>query len=100
MAGMISSQTRKNVEGLPGIRDLPVLGTLFRSDDFIRSETEMVVIVTPYLVDTAPRDALKLPGEDEAATNDVDGRGQAVALSSASARPARAGETGFGFIID
>jgi pilus assembly protein CpaC len=102
MAGMISSQTRKNVEGLPGVRDLPVLGALFRSDDFIRSETEMVVIVTPYLVDTAARSALKLPGDDIAAlAADTDaGAGDAVALSSAPVGQASPADKGFGFIID
>ena len=96
MAGMISSQTRKSVEGLPGIRDLPVLGQLFRSDDFIRSETEMVVIVTPYLVDTAARGALKLPGDDIS----LGGRGEEVAYSSALPRAPNPGESDFGFIID
>ena len=103
MAGMISSQTRRNVDGLPGVRDLPVLGTLFRSDDFIRSETEMVVIVTPYLVDTAAPGALRLPGETVSGAGDGDnmaGR-EAVTLSSAELRHSgTAGDKGFGFIID
>lgn len=64
MAGLLSQQTRRSAEGLPGLKDLPVLGTLFRSDDFIRAETELVVIVTPYLVRAVPRDALRTPGEE------------------------------------
>jgi pilus assembly protein CpaC len=63
MAGLISSQTRRNVDGLPGLRDLPVLGALFRSEEFTRSETELVVIVTPYLVEAAGAGELALPGE-------------------------------------
>jgi pilus assembly protein CpaC len=96
MAGLISSQMLKSVEGVPGIRDLPVLGKLFRSDDFIRSESEMVVIVTPYLVGTAARQDLRLPGE-EAAPGGV----TEAALSGGP--PAGAGEGGlkdFGFIIE
>ena len=49
MAGLISEDTRKNIDGFPGLKDLPVLGTLFRSQDFIKRETELVVMVTPYL---------------------------------------------------
>jgi pilus assembly protein CpaC len=63
MAGLISQQTRRSAEGIPGLKQLPVLGHLFRSDDFIRSETELVVLVTPYLVRPTPSDALETPGE-------------------------------------
>ena len=50
LAGLISDDTRQNIDGLPGVKDMPILGTLFRSRDFIKNETELVVIVTPYLV--------------------------------------------------
>ena len=99
MAGLISSQMRKSIEGVPGMRDLPVLGTLFRSNDFIRSESEMVVIATPYLVGTSARQDLRLPGEEsmpEMSSKD------AVALTNAAAA-APASEIGlkdFGFIIE
>ena len=36
MAGLISEDTRQNIDGFPGLKDLPVLGTLFRSRDFIK----------------------------------------------------------------
>lgn len=49
MAGLLSEDTRKNIDGFPGLKDLPVLGTLFRSQDYIKRETELVVMVTPYL---------------------------------------------------
>ncbi len=61
MAGLISSQTRRNVDGLPGLRTLPVLGVLFESRDFVRSETELVVIVTPILVRGTQARALSQP---------------------------------------
>jgi pilus assembly protein CpaC len=64
MAGLISSQTRRNIEGLPGLQDLPVIGPLFTSREFIRSETELVVIVTPLLVRHAEQNLLASPGED------------------------------------
>jgi pilus assembly protein CpaC len=100
MAGLISSQTRKSVEGVPGIRDLPVLGTLFRSDDFLRSESEMVVIVTPYLVGTAARRDLQLPGDAAAPGPSRESVKDGVFLSSAQAGAEGAEDSGFGFIIE
>jgi pilus assembly protein CpaC len=50
IGGLISNSTRSNLEKVPGLGDLPVLGALFRSNGFRRSETELVIIVTPYLV--------------------------------------------------
>lgn len=63
IAGLISDTTRQNMEGLPGAKDLPVLGALFRSRDFSRSETELVVMVTPYIV--RPTSPAKLASPDK-----------------------------------
>jgi len=61
MAGLLSNDVRQNIDGFPGLKDLPVLGTLFRSRDFIKQETELVVIVTPYLVRPTARKNLAKP---------------------------------------
>jgi Flp pilus assembly secretin CpaC len=50
MAGLIAEQTKQAVNGLPGLSQLPVLGTLFRSRDFVNNQTELMVLVTPYVV--------------------------------------------------
>ena len=50
MAGLLKSSNIKGMSGLPGIKDTPVLGELISSKSFQREETELVVIVTPYLV--------------------------------------------------
>ena len=50
IAGLLRSETSKGLSGLPGIKDTPVLGDLVSSRSFQRQETEMVVMVTPYLV--------------------------------------------------
>ena len=47
MAGLIQQQTKQAINGLPGLVQLPVLGTLFRSRDFVNNQTELMVIVTP-----------------------------------------------------
>ena len=51
IAGLMRSDAVKGMSGLPGIKDTPVLGDLVSSDSFQRDETELVVIVTPYLVE-------------------------------------------------
>ncbi|MEL6373888.1 MAG: type II and III secretion system protein family protein [Pseudomonadota bacterium] len=70
MAGLISEDTRQNIDGLPGIKNLPVLGTLFRSRDFIKQETELVVIVTPYMVRPTARHKLTRPDQGLAIATD------------------------------
>jgi pilus assembly protein CpaC len=56
MAGMIQEQTKQQINGIPGLMQVPVLGQLFRSRDFTNRQTELVVIVTPYVVRAvAPR---------------------------------------------
>ena len=55
MAGLLSDETRQGVEGVPGIMELPVLGALFRSNAYKRKESELVILVTPYLATHAPK---------------------------------------------
>jgi pilus assembly protein CpaC len=50
IGGLIQQQTKQNIDGFPGAKDLPVLGALFRSRDFQNNESELVVTVTAYLV--------------------------------------------------
>ncbi len=104
MAGLISESTRQSIEGLPGAKDIPILGTLFRSRDFQKSETELVVIVTPYVVRPTGRQNLARPDEGLAPASDmkanflghinrVYGKGRAA--------PANGGLKGdHGFIVD
>ena len=63
MAGLIQSRTRQSLDQLPGIKKLPILGALFQSRDFVNEETELVVIVTPYLVDPTQKKKLKTPAD-------------------------------------
>lgn len=63
IAGLIQEQTRQAMDAVPGVGDLPVLGALFRSREFINNETELVVIVTPYLVDPTDPNNLRAPDD-------------------------------------
>jgi pilus assembly protein CpaC len=55
MAGLLSDETRQSVEGVPGLKNVPVLGALFRSNDYQRQESELVILVTPYMASHAPK---------------------------------------------
>ena len=50
MAGLLLDNTNQQVNALPGLGEVPILGALFRSDSYQRNETELVIIVTPYIV--------------------------------------------------
>jgi pilus assembly protein CpaC len=49
-AGLLSTQTQQSVNGVPGLMNLPILGALFRSRDYLRNDTELMIVVTPYIV--------------------------------------------------
>ncbi|MFU0506849.1 type II and III secretion system protein family protein [Pseudaminobacter sp. NGMCC 1.201702] len=70
IAGLVRDDVRQAVNGLPGLSKIPVLGTLFRSRDFVRNETELVIIVTPYLSKPVARNALARPDDNFNAASD------------------------------
>ncbi len=63
MAGLLQENIQTAIDGVPALKDVPVLGQLFRSNDFERNETELVIIVTPYLV--GPTRMSKLASPDD-----------------------------------
>jgi pilus assembly protein CpaC len=70
LAGLIQQQQKQAINGLPGLSTVPVLGSLFRSRDFINNQTELMVLVTPYIVRAvAPKD-LSRPDDGFAAAAD------------------------------
>jgi pilus assembly protein CpaC len=73
LAGLITDGVRQNIDGFPGLKDVPVLGTLFRSRDFIKQESELVVIVTPYLVKPSARQDLARPLDGLGDASDMKG---------------------------
>lgn len=72
IAGLIKDQARTNISSLPGVKELPVLGALFRSTDFQRNESELVIAVTPYLVDPVRHSDVKLPTDGYAHASDME----------------------------
>jgi pilus assembly protein CpaC len=72
IAGLVRDDVRQAISGFPGLSKIPVLGTLFRSRDFVRNETELVIIVTPYLVKPVGRPMLARPDDGFSTPNDID----------------------------
>jgi len=70
MAGMLQEQTRQAINGFPGLMQLPVLGALFRSRDYLNRQTELAVIITPYVVRAVARKDLSRPDDGYADSSD------------------------------
>src|SRR5690606_39008189 len=61
IAGMFQTDSVQSLSGFPGLVNLPIIGALFRSSKFKRGETELVIIVTPYLVEPTNGSDLRTP---------------------------------------
>jgi pilus assembly protein CpaC len=64
IAGLINENLRETSNKFPGLGDLPVLGALFRSQEFEKGETELVIFVTPHFARPSSREHLRLPTDD------------------------------------
>ncbi|TMJ82419.1 MAG: secretin, partial [Alphaproteobacteria bacterium] len=104
MAGLIQEQTKQAVNGLPGLDSLPVLGALFRSQDFVNNQTELMVIVTPYVVRAVAQAELSRPDDGFAPASDSQSTllAQINRIYGVSGRAEAVGnyQPNFGFIID
>jgi pilus assembly protein CpaC len=72
IAGLLRNNSSQSISKFPGLGDVPVLGALFRSDRFLRQETELVIVVTPYLVKPINSSQVALPNDGYVAPNDID----------------------------
>ena len=104
MAGMIQEQTKHQISGFPGLMQLPVLGTLFKSRDYVNRQTELMVIVTPYIARAVAQKDLSRPDDGFADSADPAAilLGRLNRIYGAPGKPApAAGYNGkYGFILD
>jgi len=70
LAGIIQEETKQTISGFPGLMQLPVLGTLFKSRDYQNNQTELMVLVTPYIVRAVAQKELSRPDDGFADPND------------------------------
>lgn len=102
IAGLVKDNIRQAMSGFPGASKIPILGTLFRSKDFVRNENELVIIATPYLVKPVARQKLARPDDNFSAADDFAsfflGRVNKIYGKSKSKRPAGQYHGAVGFI--
>jgi pilus assembly protein CpaC len=104
MAGLIQEETKQAVNGIPGADQIPVLGQLFRSQDYVNNQTELMVIVTPYVVRAVAQKELSRPDDGFAPSSDAQSAlfAQINRIYGVPARVEQIGnyQANFGFIID
>jgi pilus assembly protein CpaC len=104
LAGMIQEETKHQINGIPQLMQIPILGTLFKSRDYLNGQTELMVIATPYIVRAVARNKLSLPDDGYADATDP----SAVLLARMnriygvrpSTQPDRTYHGNVGFILD
>jgi pilus assembly protein CpaC len=104
LAGMIQEQTKQQINGMPGLMQLPVLGTLFKSRDYVNRQTELMVLVMPYTVRAVARKELSRPDDGFADASDPSsillGKFNRIYGVAGKVEPNRAYHGNYGFIID
>lgn len=98
IAGLLSNNAQNSIDKAPGVGDLPILGSLFRSTEFRKGQTELVIVVTPYLVNPVddseihlPTDGFRAPDAGQQLLFNADNRGVSGGqrpMPSASSEPA------------
>jgi pilus assembly protein CpaC len=104
LAGMIQEQTKQAINGTPGLMQLPILGTLFRSRDYVNRQTELAVIITPYVVRPVAQKDLSRPDDGFADASDPASiflaRLNRIYRIAGKPEPARSYHGNYGFILD
>jgi pilus assembly protein CpaC len=105
LAGLIKEQTKQTINGLPGLMQLPVLGTLFKSRDYLNRQTELMVLITPFIVRAVAQKDLSRPDDGFADASDpaaiLIGRFNRIYGAPGRGRPRPHAYRGnYGFILD
>ena len=104
LAGMIQEQTKQQLNGIPGLMQLPILGTLFKSRDYINRQTELMVIVSPYVVRAVAQKELSRPDDGYADASDpasiLLGKFNRIYGVASKVEPKAAYQGQYGFILD
>jgi pilus assembly protein CpaC len=72
IGGLLSNTQSSSVDKMPGLGDVPILGQLFKSNGWKKNETELVIVITPYLVKPVSEDQIKLPTDGFNSPNDLE----------------------------
>ena len=72
IGGLLSNNSNNSTDKVPGLGNLPILGTLFRSNSFRKQQTELMIVVTPYIVRPVDATAIKLPTDGYKSPSDIE----------------------------
>ena len=104
LAGLLQQTTKETIDSLPGMTNMPILGSLFRSRDFLNNQTELVVIITPYIIDPTKPQNLQTPADGLRFAGDMStvllGRLNKVVKAPAGANAGRAYQGPVGYVIE
>ena len=104
IAGLLNEETKQDLDSLPGLMNLPVLGALFRSRDYQHGESELVVIVTAYLVNPTSPSNLQTPADGYQLATDAEttllGRMNKVYKAGPDATAGKTYQGPVGYVID
>lgn len=98
IAGLFKNNTTSITQGLPFLADIPILGALFRSRSFLRDESELVIMITPYIVEpSSSPDKLKMPNDDLTFGNELEQilLPRVTQKAAAAGKPRLVGPSGF-----
>ena len=105
IAGLLQESTRQNIDSFPGLMNVPVLGSLFRSRDYLSGETELVVIVEPYIVSPTSPGRMQTPADGlriatDLQTNLFGQLNQAYGSPAPTAAPGAGWQGPVGYVIE
>ena len=104
IAGLIQNVTKQTLDTLPGMMELPVIGGLFRSRDFLNNQSELAVIITPYIVKPVSPDQLATPGDGLVIANDFEtdllGKLNKSSGKTASTTDSKTYQGPFGYVVE
>jgi pilus assembly protein CpaC len=105
MAGLIQDSTRHNINGFPGLMELPILGPLFKSNDYINQRSELMILVTPYIVRAVAEKDLSRPDDGFADPSDpsqvlLGNLNRIYGVGGKTDPPPDAAHGRYGFILD
>ena len=104
IAGLLQDEFVDNAQQLPWVGDVPVLGTLFRSADFQRRQTELVILVTVFLVAPASEETLELPTDRIRVPSERElfllGRVESAPDPGLRSAASKAFEGAYGYVLD
>ncbi len=104
IAGLLQQTSKQTIDAIPGMTSMPILGSLFRSRDYLNGETELVIIITPYIVDPTRPQNLQTPADGLRIAGDMSttllGRLNKVVKAPAGANAGRAYQGPVGYVIE